>query len=187
MTLVHLLARRASLASAVGLLVFANGCSDPVDPAHQASFEATFSGTACPATVDPGPTIKIGSANPIETTTLPHGSQGVRASCKVVPQNDGFYVYINVATDSTSMQFEATMPADVNKTVDAKKVAIAGPNTIGGPYTQQTFPCKVKYIDGAAGRIKASYSCQGMWNGMGSSSSTCDISGMVAAENCAQQ
>ncbi|MBI5535041.1 MAG: hypothetical protein HY898_20100 [Deltaproteobacteria bacterium] len=186
MSSVHWLARCTSCWCSLGLLAASTAsCSDPVTPPPQAAFTATFGGASCAAAVDPGPKIGIGKADPGDWATYADGTEGIHVACRVVAQGDNYYANISISRGSTTLSFEATMPNDPTKTATTKTIRVGGPNTTGGTYAPDTDQtCTVAFIEGAPGRIKASYDCQTMVSGNTIANPPCHVSGYVVAENC---
>jgi len=189
MSSVHWLARCTCIGCTLGLLgSFTTACSDPVTPPPQGAFEATFSGSACAATVDPGPTISIGTAKKTESATYADGAEGIHIGCRVVPQGDNYYTKIRIARGSTLFELEATMPNVQDKSANATIVRISGPNTAGGTYLPSAnVPCTVRFYEGAPGRIKASFDCTSMETQTSTAGAICGVNGFFVGENCDQE
>jgi hypothetical protein len=189
MSLVHWIVRGLRLGCSLSLLgAFATGCSDPVTAPPQAAFEATFAGSSCAATVFPGPTIGIGVATASKTATYTNGTEGIFVGCRVVPQGSDFLAALRISRGSTAFKVEATIPNDPSKSANATTLTISGPNTAGGVYVPSSGTvCTVRFIEAAAGRIKASFDCPTMETNTSSPGAACAVSGMFVGEACSQE
>ncbi len=177
---------RAAAAFSGFAALTASGCSDPAKATPQAAFSATFYGSNCAAVVDPGPTIGIGTASATQQATIADGTDGTRVSCSTVAIANGYATRVEITRGTTSMTFDSDVVQ--GKTTEARSITLRGPNTAGSKYVPSVgSPCTVTWVNGAAGRIWAGFTCSKMEGPSGLNPSVCGINeGWVIAENCDQ-
>lgn len=179
-------ARLCAVSASLGfVLQAASGCSDPAQATPQAAFKATFSGSNCAATVDPGPTIGIGTATSTSQATIGDGTDGTSVSCKMSSIANGYSAYVTVSRGSTSLTFDSDVVQ--GQATNARSITLRGPNTAGGVYVPSVgSTCTVTWINGGEGKIWAAFNCGSMENGNTTTPAICAAEGFVVAENCDQ-